>query len=163
MKHLLLIRHAKSGWDNANLQDFDRPLSDRGKKDAILMENFLNKIEYMPHLILCSPARRTQQTYDILFGVSEIKSTLYPDDLYHAGDEELLNIIKLTDEDKKILVIIGHNPSLHNLLEQMTNKKFTNFPTSGIACLQMDLEWEKVANTEAKLIFFKKPKDFQPC
>ena len=85
MKHLLLIRHAKSGWDNANLQDFDRPLSDRGKKDAILMENFLNKIEYKPHLILCSPARRTQQTYDILFGVSEIKSTLYLDDLYQKS------------------------------------------------------------------------------
>ena len=163
MKHLLLIRHAKSGWDNANLQDFDRPLSDRGKKDAILMENFLNKIEYKPDLILCSPARRTQQTYDILFGVSKIKSTLYIDNLYHAGDEELLNIIRSIDEDKKILVIIGHNPSLHNLLEQITNKKFTNFPTSGIACLQMDLEWEKVANTKSTLIFFKKPKDFQSC
>ena len=59
------------------------------------------------------------------------------------------------------MVVIGHNPSLHNLLRRLTKKDFRNFATSAIACLQIDLEWEKVEDANTELIFFKKPRDLK--
>ena len=163
MKHLLLIRHAKSNWDNANLADFERPLSETGIRDAKIMEKFLTESNLKPNLILCSSARRAQQTYDIIFGADKLELTMYLNDLYQSGDAELLDIIKSADEKVKNLVIIGHNPSLQNTLELLTGEKFKDFQTSAIACLQINLEWEKVATNKTKLIYFKKPKDFSSC
>ena len=94
MKHLILIRHAKSSWDNIYLTDFERPLAKRGIKDALLMEKFFINSGFEPDLILCSPANRTQQTYDIIFSNTYISSTIFENVLYHAGNAELINIIK---------------------------------------------------------------------
>ena len=162
MKHLILIRHAKSSWNNTYLTDFERPLAKRGIKDALLMEKFFFNTGFEPDLILCSPANRTQQTYDIIFNNTYRSTTIFENGLYHAGNAELINIIKANSKKINTLAIIGHNPSLHNLLRRLTKKDFRNFATSAIACLQIDLEWEKVEEANTELIFFKKPRDFKP-
>ena len=94
MKHLILIRHAKSSWNNTYLTDFERPLAKRGIKDALLMEKFFFNTGFEPDLILCSPANRTQQTYDIIFNNTYRSTTIFENGLYHAGNTELINIIK---------------------------------------------------------------------
>ena len=105
---IFLVRHAKSSWNNINLDDHERPLSKRGISDAILMRNF--------EKILCSSSVRTKQTLDLLIdNIDQYNGIQYLDELYHASADQLKKIINNLSDDKNYM-IISHNPGITNFI-----------------------------------------------
>ena len=117
MKTLFLIRHAKSSWDDPALPDKDRPLGDRGRRDAPKMGKRLAKRDVKPDLILSSPARRAFTTAEIMAKKLDykLKHIVVDDRLYAGAVHDLLNVIhKLGDKLERVM-LFGHNPELTEL------------------------------------------------
>jgi phosphohistidine phosphatase len=167
-KTLLLLRHAKSSWDDQALADIDRPLAKRGRKTAPRMGRELARRGWLPAAVLVSPSIRTRQTWDLM--VSELPSPPQPDfrrELYELPAEHLLKEVRKTAEAVGTLLVIGHNPGLQNLalslagadsdpqaMEQMREK----FPTSSLARLVFDGEWDALRPGAARLTHCLRPK-----
>lgn len=139
MKTLLLMRHAKSNWDDAALKDFDRPLNRRGQVDAPRMGRLLLLNDLVPDAVLCSPAQRTRETYQLLqYEWPHVRSVAFPEGLYHCPALNLCDVIRTADESASRLMVIGHNPGLSDFLfcsVQYDDK----FPTAAVAWLTVDI------------------------
>ena len=134
MKTLFLIRHAKSSWDDTALPDKDRPLNDRGKRDAPKMGKRLAKRDVKPDLILSSPARRTLTTAEIIAKKLDYKrkDIVVDDRLYAGAVRDLLNVIhKLGDKLERVM-LFGHNPELTELAHRLSSE-ITHMPTCAVA------------------------------
>lgn len=161
MKQLLLMRHAKSSWENPAESDFDRTLNERGKKDAPEMAQRIKKKEFNPQLLVCSPAKRTQKTARIVaevLGYNEKKIELETS-MYDADISDLLYTIRSFDDDCNRVMMIGHNPGFTGLIGILTPSLIANLPTSGVALIQFDLKsWKQVANQSGTLEWLDFPK-----
>jgi phosphohistidine phosphatase len=161
MKILYLLRHAKSSWDNPDLDDFDRPLNKRGEKDAPKMGKRLKKREVVPDIFLSSPAARAIATAKMIaqaidFPLSNIQSS---ETLYHATEESLLHILRSIPEKADVVIITGHNPGLTNFANLLQDELIDNVPTAGIAAIRFKVRsWNDVQSKSGKLIFFDYPK-----
>jgi phosphohistidine phosphatase len=164
MKTLYLVRHAKSSWDDKSLDDFDRPLNKRGKKDAPFMGRKLRKLwDAEPELIISSPAKRARKTAKIM--AEEIrypkKKIQWEDALYEATETTLLKVIHEQHDDIKSLMILGHNPSLTAFYNLMSDEVIDNIPTSGVVCVEFPAEnWAAITPNSGKLVFFDYPKRY---
>jgi phosphohistidine phosphatase len=160
MKKIILIRHAKSSWDNPWLDDHDRPLADRGKKDAPKMAKRLMKKGVHPDLILSSTARRASETAKIT-----AKVLGYPEDeisweknLFHASPHTILKYIHHQKDSKKTILVIGHNPGFNELITYLGGK-IENLPTSGQFGFKLNSEkWADLKPETAEVWFFDYPK-----
>jgi phosphohistidine phosphatase len=165
MKRLLLLRHAKSSWDDPSLADRDRPLAPRGHKAAERMAEHLRSSAPSVDLVLCSPALRTTETLEHMgraFGDAEMA---VEDGLYGATDVELLDRLRRVPEDAEGVAMIGHNPGVQDLaldlagggqdLERMRAK----FPTGALAVIEFDGAWAELSEGGGRLIAFVTPKD----
>ena len=124
MKTLFLIRHAKSSWDDTALPDKDRPLNDRGKRDAPKMGKRLAKRDVKPDLILSSPAKRALTTAEIIAKKLDykLKDIVVDDRLYAGAVHDLLNVIhKLGDKPKRV-ILFGHNPELTEFAHRLSSR-----------------------------------------
>jgi len=161
LKELYIIRHAKSSWSNPSLNDFDRGLKKRGKDDIAFMAKWLKTRVETPDLILSSPAKRAKKTLKAIkkeFEVNE-KDILFDERIYEASLDDLLEILTSLKSDKKIVFLIGHNPSLNELAEFLSGVYLTNIPTSGIVGLRFDIDkWSDLSSQKGKIIFFEYPK-----
>ena len=121
MKHLFLLRHAKSDWSLTHLNDFDRQLSERGRNDAPKMAAWLKENNYHPQHVLCSPAKRTVETLELIANTIaiNIKEVQYPEELYLANSKKLIELISALPESTDSAMIIAHNPGLDVLLETL--------------------------------------------
>jgi phosphohistidine phosphatase len=171
MKTLLLLRHAKSSWDDTSLADFDRPLAGRGRKAAPRMGKEIMARGWLPDAILASPAKRTRQTWALV--AAELPGTpkaVFPKALYMAAPEQLLQKIRKVAARKTTLLLIGHNPGMEEFaaliagedsdegsLARMSEK----FPTAALARFEFDGEWAKVRRGTARLTHFLRPKDLK--
>ena len=145
MKNLFLLRHAKSSWDNAALADFDRPLSKRGISNAILLSEHIQKHNITFDLVLSSPSERTQSTLDlVLSSLDHFPTTTLKESIYHASPLSLTQLIKEQDDAINNLLIIGHNPGLHILIEQLTNQSIVKFPTCAFAKITNFNHWKDI-------------------
>jgi phosphohistidine phosphatase len=145
MKNLFLLRHAKSSWDNAALGDFDRPLSERGISNAILLSKYIQKNSISFDLVLSSPSERTQSTLDlVLSSFDPIPTTSFKESIYHASASSLSQLIKEQDDEINNLLIIGHNPGLHILTETLTNESIVKFPTCAFVKITNFNHWKDV-------------------
>ena len=145
MKNLFLLRHAKSSWDNAALGDFDRPLSKRGISNAILLSKHIQKHNITFDLVLSSPSERTQSTLDLVLGsLDHFPTTTLKESIYHASPFSLTQLIKEQDDAINNLLIIGHNPGLHILTEQLTNQSIVKFPTCAFAKIANFNHWKDI-------------------
>jgi phosphohistidine phosphatase len=134
MKTLFLIRHAKSSWDSTALPDKDRPLDDRGKRDAPKMGKRLAKREVKPDLMLSSPAMRALTTTEIIANKLDyqLKDIVVDDRLYAGEADDLLNVIhKLSDKLERVM-LFGHNPELTELAHRFSSE-ITHLPTCAVA------------------------------
>ena len=167
MKRLLLLRHAKSSRDNPRLQDFDRPLAKRGREAAPEIGRHMRKAGWLPDLVLCSNARRTQETAELVMaelgGNAEVR---FMDALYLAAPEQMLKEIHAVDDMIGTLLVVAHNPGtalLANYLAAGGDKKALHhlrekYPTAALAVLEADIAgWSKLER--AKLIDFVTPRD----
>lgn len=161
MKTLYLIRHAKSSWDDADLNDFERPLNERGEKDAPRMGNRLKERSVAPDAIYSSPALRTLTTAIVI-----AENLGYPADeiqtdrrLYNAGEETLLEFLHKVPDKNSCVMIVCHNPGITDLANDLLHGTIENVPTAGVVAAELNINsWKAAKHGCGKLIFFDYPK-----
>ncbi len=161
MKEIYLLRHAKSSWDNSNLSDFDRPLADRGISDAKKMSNFLKDMNIKIDKVLCSNAIRAKETFDLTAdGFNfEIDKATYLDKLYFGDTTTIIQDLKELDESLNNILIVGHNPTLHYLVEILTNESINRFTTCNLATISHNGEWVSLNSQQCSLKSLIRPKE----
>lgn len=162
MKTLVIIRHAKSSWDNISLSDFERPLNDRGLRDAPRMGKRLNEKEITPDLLLTSPAKRALTTCHFFADALQCPATSITTDpaLYHASEETILKIIKSQADTSDVIFLFGHNPGLTDFVNKITDTYIQNIPTCGMVGLSFTVShWNEIRWESGELIFFDYPKN----
>lgn len=163
MKTLYLVRHAKSSWKNPSLRDYERPLNRRGKRDAPFMGDKLRQRGIKADAMVSSPARRAKKTAQIIaeklqFPGGKIN---YLDRIYDADDSDLLEIIQHQPKKVEVMMLFGHNPEFTDLANELSNSHIDNVPTTGIVCINFDVEkWEEVDYGKGRLVFFDYPKNY---
>lgn len=161
LRELLIIRHAKSDWSDETLPDIERPLSEKGKKQACKIGNWLQEQGLLPDLILVSPATRAQQTLSRLMRHWESKppsETL--NSLYNADLETLFQALQQVPSQAGRVAIIGHNPGLEQLLAWLTGtKENSDLSTCAVAHLIMPTDWKTLHEGVAKRTQLITPKD----
>ena len=160
-KTLLILRHAKSSWEFADLSDHDRPLNNRGKRDAPLIGRKLLKEGLTPQLIISSPAVRAYSTAEKVAKACAYEGEIIVDSsLYGSGYPNYLNALKNQNDQYNMIMLVGHNPYSEELLEILTGKMIT-MPTCSVACVRLDIKtWKKVnAQTKGELVKIWRPKE----
>jgi len=161
MKTLYLVRHAKSSWKYPNLDDFERPLNKRGRKNAPFMGQLLKKLKVTPDLIISSPANRAATTARIIaakinFALENIR---YSETIYEFSEGTLIQVVKHIDDGVAKAMVVGHNPGLNGLANYLGDQSISNIPTAGIYCLDLNIaSWTKIRENCGKLKFFEFPK-----
>ena len=160
MKTVLLLRHAKSSWSNPKLPDFDRTLNERGRAAAKKMGKYMLKHKLRPDLVLISPAVRVRETADLLLKSAELRIELRQDErIYQAGPQRLAEVISTIDEEKKSVLLIGHNPGLEELLLLLTDHD-EQMPTASLAKIKIDVKtWSEVIAEKGILEWLVKPRE----
>ncbi|HYF09237.1 MAG TPA: histidine phosphatase family protein, partial [Acetobacteraceae bacterium] len=115
MRQLLLMRHAKSAWDDPALADHARPLNARGRRAAAAMAAAMHDLGLAPDVILVSSARRTLQTLEAMAPLPDSPIVTPMDDIYLAPWERLLSLLRSVPETARSVLLVGHNPGLHEL------------------------------------------------
>ena len=162
VKTLYLLRHAKSSWDDPDLRDFERPLSQRGFRDAPVMGLRFASCGNQLQCILTSPARRARTTArlfaeNIGFPSEHIASN---PELYLAGTGMLLRTARLLDENCSAAMLVGHNPALTEFANLMAVCGIDNIPTCGLVKLSLNVEhWCEIEAGGASLLEFDYPKN----
>lgn len=160
MKTLFLIRHAKSSWDTPALPDPDRPLTDRGKRDAPQMGKRLAKRDAQPDLIVSSPATRALATARIFAEKLGYKQKDIQVDarLYPGQANELLSLIQTLDNKLERVMLFGHNPALIDLAHYLSSA-ITRMPTSAVAEFAFDAKsWSEVDKNTLSRVTLDYPK-----
>lgn len=168
MVTLSLFRHAKSAWDQPNLGDFDRVLAPRGENAAPRMGRYMAKNDLEPEIILCSTAQRARQTLEL--ALPEFRSepeVRYSDALYHAGPQQMFELVRKLPDTCGHSMLVGHNPGMHALAFELSgggdetalHGLATKFPTAGLAVIDFDGGWESVLPGDGRLRRFMVPRE----
>lgn len=160
MKKIILVRHGKSAWNNPFLQDHDRPLAERGLRDAPKMAMRLKNRDVKPDLFLTSTANRAMKTAEITAEVLDLPVKIIHSEpqLYHASPEIILKIIRNQNDKYKTILVFGHNPGFNYFIELM-GEDINNLPTSGQFGFTFKTEkWENISPQNASFWFFDFPK-----
>ena len=164
MKTLYLVRHAKSSWKFEELADHDRPLNKRGRKAAPKMGKLLNELHIKPDLIVSSPAVRAITTATLFakeLAYNQEKIGVI-DDIYGAGRDELLQIIRKTPDQINSLMLVGHNNTLTDLGNYLSPKSVANIPTAGVMALEFKANsWSEISQESSRFVFFEYPKKLE--
>ena len=161
MKTLTLVRHAKSSWDHPGLADFDRPLNQRGERDAPGIGARLAVAIETLDAIVSSPALRARQTALALAGgvgfpEAEIR---FEGGLYGASAAEMTATVRRFDNDAQTVAIVGHNPGMTDLANRFTGRYIDNIPTAGVVIIAFDVEaWSEVIDHGGSLVSYDYPK-----
>ena len=161
MKKLLLMRHAKSSWKDISLNDHQRPLNKRGKRDAPNMGKYLQEQGLVLDLILCSTAKRARTTVKRFLREYDLKGEVfYVDDLYHASFETYFSLLNQLPVDIDTVMIVGHNPEMDYFLEMVCDV-YEHLPTATIAVLEFPIEqWSELNEvTPGELVDLWKPRE----
>ena len=164
MKTLYLMRHAKSDWGHAGVTDRDRPLNERGRRDAPFMAQQLLAREVPPlDLIICSPAVRTLSTATLVakeLDYDPLKIQV-EDALYEAERETYLEVINRIKPAFEEVMIVGHNNTITDVANFLSPQFVPELPTAGIVCLRFDtLSWKNLERDSAEFGFFDFPKNY---
>ncbi|GAV33157.1 histidine phosphatase superfamily [Roseomonas sp. TAS13] len=171
MRRLLLLRHAKSSWDDPALSDHARPLNSRGRKAAAAVAQLFHRPNLAPDLVLVSSARRTLQTLEALSplpGQPRIEAT---DSLYLATPDTMLEAIRLVPEETHCVLMIGHNPGMHELAMKLLGRPALEdpqgdahrlgegYPTAALAEFTVEGAWDRLSAGGGRLVRFVTPAD----
>jgi phosphohistidine phosphatase len=159
-KRLLLLRHAKSSWDDPALADHDRPLAPRGRKAATLIGEHLNDNEIGVSLVLCSSARRARETLELVQPPGDVSIER---GLYGASAEELLKRVREVPDEHHAVMLIGHNPAIEELAVGLAGPGADligdKFPTGALATLSLSGRWCELAPGRVELESFVRPRE----
>ena len=162
MKRLLLCRHAKSSWANPGQEDFDRPLNERGERNAPDMGRRLRERGEVPSRVVSSPARRALTTASLMAAELGIPRAdiVIEDGLYEASVATWLRVIAALPASAESVLMVGHNPTLTELGNLLCPQiRIDNIPTCGLLRLDFDVrQWSAVRGTEPIDWLFDYPK-----
>jgi phosphohistidine phosphatase len=161
MKTLVIVRHAKSSWDNLSLSDHDRPLNKRGLREAPIMGARLAKWGPPVDRVISSSAARALNTAEVITQEMGLPwdEILIEQALYHATEEDMLEIIQDQDDYIDGLMLFGHNPGMTYLANDLSNLDLSNLPTCGVVILQFNVDsWREVGETAADSAEWDSPK-----
>ena len=162
MKILLILRHAKSSWKNSELPDHKRPLNKRGKQDAPRLGKWLREEGLVPDVILCSSAVRARSTAKAVIeesgfdGEMEVKDEFYED----PEPETFYNELSRLPDEVECAMIVGHNPSLEELVEDLTSE-YVRLPTTTLAQINLPIQnwWTLAKGVQGSLVQVWRPKE----
>ena len=160
-KRVYLLRHAKSSWDDSALDDHERPLNKRGKRDAPLMGQRMRERGYVPDRIVSSTAVRAYTTARVIARELRypLESIIRTDELYLADPDVLLACIRGTPDALGSLMLVGHNPGLTDVANSLTGVRVDNVPTCGLYCADFAVDrWRDLEPGGGTFIRFEFPK-----
>jgi phosphohistidine phosphatase len=175
MRQLLLLRHAKSSWDDAAMLDRDRPLNARGRAGAAAMRQAMRDLGLLPDLVLLSPARRTVETLEALEPWDETPLIEPMESLYLADPDEILAALHTVAETVRSVMVIGHNPGLHDLALELAGPQLVlsdgpneralaaGFPTGALAEFLVAGSWSDLREGGGRLVRFLTPRTLKPA
>ena len=162
MKTLLLVRHAKSSWDLATLNDFDRSLNERGKKDAPVMAQRLLDRKIDINTFVSSPAKRAKKTAELFCSIykKDKEEIIFVPALYHASLNTFFEVVTQLNDDYNCVAIFSHNPVITEFVNQLVeNVTIDNMPTCGVFAVKISItKWKEFSTSKKELIFFDYPK-----
>jgi phosphohistidine phosphatase len=159
-KRLLLLRHAKSSWDDPALADHDRPLAARGRKAAKLIRAHLLEEQIGISLVLCSSARRARETLELVAPPGQVR---IEHELYGASTDQLIDRLRRVPDEIEAVMLIGHNPAIQDLAvalvageSELASRKF---PTGALASLAFAGSWSALEQEHCELAAFVTPRE----
>jgi phosphohistidine phosphatase len=162
MRSLLLLRHAKSSWKDPLLDDHERPLNRRGKRDAPRVGRLIAELSLLPDLVLCSSALRARDTaFAALRACDYDRETRILRTLYLADAERIAEHLRRLQAEPLRVMVIGHNPGLEQLVEALSGRVVT-LPTAGLVSLELELErlsQLELGKARARVAAVWRPKD----
>ncbi|MEV6317453.1 histidine phosphatase family protein [Streptomyces sp. NPDC051776] len=165
-RRLVVLRHAKSARPEG-VPDTDRPLAPRGRRDAPVSGAWLRDADCVPDLVICSPSRRTRETWDLASAELPTAPPVRHDErLYHGSAEQLLAVVRETPADVGTLLLVGHSPGVEELILLLAGdgdpdalaRTEEKFPTSAIAVLRTPPPWPDLAPAGARLTSMTVPR-----
>ena len=167
MKQILLLRHAKSSWDDSSLEDFDRPLAERGRGDAPCMGRFLKQVGYLPGHIVSSPAERAKETIRLVAEAADLPADMiaWNEELYYGSYRDYLEAVTESPDATERVLLVGHNPKMENAASALCgdeSEAYIRMPTAALACFEHPAErWEQIRPGTAQLKWMMIPKVVQ--
>lgn len=162
MKTLLLVRHAKSSWDLATLNDFDRSLNERGKKDAPVMAQRLLDRKIDINTFVSSPAKRAKKTAELFCSIfkKDKEQIVFIPALYHASLNTFFEVVTQLNDDYNCVAIFSHNPIITEFVNQLVeNVTIANMPTCGVFAVKTSItKWKEFSTSKKEFLFFDYPK-----
>ena len=155
------MRHAKSSWDDAAQTDFDRPLNDRGLRDAPRVGLYLREQKLRPDLVVSSPAERARKTAALVSEAARLQAGRIRHDerVYEADSARLLEVVSQFEEDAEEVLLVGHNPGMEQLLQLLTGES-RRMTTAALALVTLDIEkWNKAREHAGRLEWHVRPKE----
>lgn len=161
---LILIRHAKSSWSEAGLNDLGRPLNARGERDAPFMAKRMVDSGQHVDAIVTSPANRAKTTalaYKAALNISDDRF-VEAESVYEADVKDLMNLINEFDDNWRCVLLFGHNPGFSYLIQYLSGSML-HMPTNGVGTLEMEIDsWAHAGTGCANLVDFDFPKKHLP-
>ena len=154
MKRLLILRHAKSSWADSSISDWQRPLNERGLRDAPRAGEWLRDRSLVPDLIITSDAVRARSTAEIVAKAAGYEQgILVEPSLYHAEPEDVLAVLNgVRDQAAAAVLIVGHNPGLEDLVQQLTGEH-RGLPTAALVSISLSIDrWSELDGATAASI-----------
>ncbi len=157
---LILMRHAKSSWDDPDLADHDRPLDQRGHDSAEAMGHWLRSKGHVPDAVISSSSTRTGQTFA---GLDFDVPASYTRTLYHAGPEVMMDVLR--EQDAACVLMLGHNPGIADFADRLVaqpprHPRFADYPTGAVAVIAFDVEgWGDIGWRSGQPIDFAIPRE----
>ena len=162
MKTLYIVRHAKSSWGDLTLPDFDRPLNERGKKDAPIMAQRLLKRKIQIDQFVSSPANRAFKTCKLFCQEfnSPLERIMLVDELYHAPKDTFYNVIERADNRLKSIALFSHNPGITDFVNSLADDVcIDNMPTCAVFAISSPIQhWADFKTAVKTVLFFDYPK-----
>jgi phosphohistidine phosphatase len=170
MRQLLLLRHAKSSWDDASIPDRDRPLNKRGRRSASVMRQAMRDLGLVPDVVLVSTSRRTMETLEALEPWDEAPLIEPMDSLYLANPMQLTAALHGVAETVRSVMLIGHNPGLHDFAINLAGPRAmasgseaaralaAGFPTGALAEFVVAGSWWDLRDGGGRLVRFLTPR-----
>lgn len=162
MKTLLILRHAKSSW-SGNTGDHDRPLNDRGRRDAPRMGELIRTEELLPDLILTSTAVRAHTTARLVADAGGFEGSIESlRTLYHAAPEDFVRALRALPDSYERVLVVAHNPGLEELLDELTGEDEV-LPTAALAQVALPVaRWSQLrANGTGELVNLWRPRELR--
>ena len=161
MKTLLVLRHAKSSWNDPALDDHERPLNKRGRRDGPRMGELMRESGLIPDVVISSDAVRARLTAEAVAEAARFTGEILLDpNLYMACPTDILSLLRTVQENAETVMIVGHNPGLEELVEQLTGER-QDLPTAALAQIVLPIDqWRNLKlSTRGALLGHWRPKE----